>query len=109
LATLLDNALRHTPSGGTVAVTAHPFTDRKKPESVIEVKDSGRGFPEGDAERIFARFEKAPDSTGSGLGLTIARAIIEAHPGTLAAHSDGAGQGAHFTITLPAGSPRAPE
>jgi signal transduction histidine kinase len=81
--------------------------DRKNPESLIEV--SGRGFPEGDAERIFARFEKVPDSTGSRLGLTIARAIIEAHHGTLTAHSVGPGHGAPSTITLPAGSPRSPE
>jgi len=73
------------------------------------VKDSGRGFPEGDAERIFDRFEKATDSPGSGLGLTIARAIVEAHHGTLTAQSDGPGQGARFTITLPAGSLRASE
>jgi len=109
LGNLLDNALRHTPSGGTVAVAAHPFKDGKKPEVVIEVKDSGRGFAEGDAERIIARFEKATDSTGSGLGLTIARAIVEAHHGTLTAHSDGPGQGARFTITLPAGPWRSPE
>jgi len=109
LGNLLDNALRHTPSGGTVAVAAHPFKGGKKPDAVIEVQDSGRGFPEGDAERIFARFEKATDSTGSGLGLTIARAIIEAHHGTLTGHSHGPGQGARFTITLPASSTRSPE
>jgi len=76
--------------------------------AVIEVKDSGRGLSRGDAERIFDRFQKAPDSTGSGLGLTIARAIIEAHHGRLTAHSAGPGQGACFTITLPAYSPGSP-
>jgi two-component system, OmpR family, sensor histidine kinase BaeS len=109
LGNLLDNALRHTPSGGTVAVAAHPFKGGKKPNAVIEVQDSGRGFPEGDAERIFARFEKATDSTGSGLGLTIARAIVEAHHGSLTAHSDGPGQGARFIVTIPASSQRSPE
>ncbi len=109
LGNLLDNALRHTTPGGTVAVAAHPFKGGKRPDAVIEVQDSGRGFPEGDAERIFARFEKATDSTGSGLGLTIARAIVIAHHGTLTAHSDGPGQGARFTITLPASSTRSPE
>ena len=108
LGNLLDNALRHTPSGGTVSMAARPGDD-KKPTALIEVKDSGCGFPEGDAERIFDRFEKAPDSTGSGLGLTIARAIVEAHHGTLTARSAGAGQGARFTITLPASLPRARE
>jgi two-component system sensor histidine kinase BaeS len=108
LGNLLDNALRHTPSGGTVSMAARPGDDKKKPTALIEVKDSGRGFPASDAERIFDRFEKAPNSTGSGLGLTIARAIIEAHHGTLTAQSDGPGQGARFTITLPAGSARDP-
>jgi signal transduction histidine kinase len=78
----------------------------EKRTTVIEVKDSGRGFPEGDAERIFHRFEKAPDSTGSGLGLTIARAIIEAQHGTLTARSDGPTEGACFTIVLPASTLR---
>jgi len=108
LGNLLDNAVRHTPSGGTVAVSAHPDEDKKKPAAVIEVKDSGCGFPEGDAERIFDRFEKAADSPGSGLGLTIARAIVEAHHGTLTAQSAGPGRGASFTIALPAGSSRDP-
>jgi two-component system sensor histidine kinase BaeS len=103
---LLDNALRHTPSGGVVTITARPGMGPKHSTAVIEVRDSGRGFPEGDAERIFDRFQKAPDSTGSGLGLTIARAIIEAHHGSLTAHSTGTGQGACFTITLPANGER---
>ena len=103
LGNLLDNAVRHTPSGGTVAVSAHPVRDGKKSAAVIEVKDSGSGLPEGVAERIFDRFEKAADSTGSGLGLTIARAIVEAHHGTLTARGEGPGRGARFTITLPAG------
>ena len=89
-------------------MAARPGHDKKRSEAVIEVKDSGCGFPEGDAERIFDRFEKAPDSTGSGLGLTIARAIVEAHHGSLTARSAGASQGARFTITLPAGLPRDP-
>ena len=108
LGNLLDNALRHTPSGGSVAVAARPGDGRKRPAAVIAVKDTGSGFPAGDAERIFDRFERAPDSTGSGLGLTIARAIVEAHHGSLTARSAGAGQGARFTITLPAGLPRDP-
>ena len=106
IANLLDNAQRLTPRGGVVTVTARPGTDQKHSTAVIEVGDSGRGFPEADAERIFDRFHKAPDSTGSGLGLTIARAIIEAHHGTLTAQSAGSGQGACFTITLPAHAQR---
>lgn len=103
LGNLLNNALRHTPPGGRVEVVARSGTNRGKPEAVIEVSDSGTGFPVEDAERVFRRFEKASDSPGSGLGLTIARAIVEAHHGTLTARSDGSGKGAVFTMTLPAG------
>ncbi len=101
LGNLLDNALRHTPSGGSVAVTARPGDRTKRATAVIEVTDSGSGFLPADAERVFERFEKAPDSTGSGLGLTIARAIVEAHHGTLTAFSGGPGHGARFTLALP--------
>lgn len=103
LGNLLNNALRHTPPGGTVKVVARSGTNRDKPNAVIEVSDSGTGFPVEDAERVFRRFQKASDSSGSGLGLTIARAIVEAHHGTLTARSDGPGKGAVFTMTLPAG------
>ncbi len=108
LGNLLDNALRHTPSGGSVTVAARPGENKKRSAAVIEVTDSGSGFSDRDPERIFDRFEKAPNSPGSGLGLTIARAIVEAHHGTLTAHSSGVGRGACFTITLPAGLPRDP-
>jgi len=106
LGNLLGNALRHTPQGGTVEVAVRPGADKSKPTAVIEVRDSGEGFSAADAERIFRRFEKAPNSPGSGLGLAIARAIVEAHHGTLTAHSGGSGKGALFTITVPAGSVR---
>jgi signal transduction histidine kinase len=102
LGNLLDNALRHTPRGGSVTVSTREGDTAKRPAAIIEVRDSGSGFADGDAERIFDRFEKAKDSPGSGLGLTIARAIVAAHHGTLVASSPGAGQGARFTITLPA-------
>lgn len=104
LGNLLDNALRHTANGGSVTLDAHPEAGTGRAAAVIEVRDSGDGFPAEDAERIFRRFQKAPDSTGSGLGLSIARAIVEAHHGTLTAHSDGPGKGAVFTITIPASS-----
>lgn len=106
LGNLLDNALRHTPPGGTVEVAARLGADKANPAAVIEVSDSGAGFPEQKSERIFGRFEKATGSPGSGLGLTLARAIVEAHHGTLTAHSDGLGQGALFTVTIPAGAAR---
>ncbi|MGV8909895.1 MAG: sensor histidine kinase [Propionicimonas sp.] len=107
LGNLLDNALRHTPPGGTVTVEARLGENRSRPAAVIEVSDSGIGFPARDAERIFHRFMKGAGSPGSGLGLTIARAIVEAHHGTLTAHSTGPGTGATFTCALPAGTARA--
>ncbi len=108
LGNLLDNALRHTPGGGTVTVTARRGDDPRGATAVIEVTDSGSGFSPADAQRIFERFERVSTSTGSGLGLTIARAIVEAHHGTLTGHSGGPGHGARFTVTLPAGSARPP-
>lgn len=101
ITSLLDNALRHTPAGGTVTVKAGADPDPRHPGAIIEVRDTGAGFPPGDAEKLFRRFHKAPSSAGSGLGLTIARAIVEAHHGTLTADSDVSGQGAQFTITIP--------
>ncbi len=106
ITSLLDNALRHTPAGGAVTMHAGAGPDRRHPEAIIQIRDTGTGFPPGDAETLFHRFHKGPTSTGSGLGLTIARAIIEAHHGTLTAASDGPGQGAQFIITLPAAPPK---
>jgi len=103
LANLLDNALRHTPTGGEVRVVVRADAGC----AVIEVLDTGEGFGHRDAERIFERFYRADSSrtrtsAGSGIGLTIARAIVEAHGGTLTAISDGPGTGATFRIGLPA-------
>jgi two-component system, OmpR family, sensor histidine kinase BaeS len=103
LSNLLDNALRHTPSGGHVgvAVTA------ARSEAVIKVTDDGDGIPPDQLGSIFDRFHRvdqaraSSDGSGSGLGLTIARAIIADHGGTLTASSPGPGEGAAFTLTLP--------
>ena len=84
-----------------MTVTAQPSDTTKGAAAVIAVSDTGAGFTTTEAERIFRRFTKGPDSRGSGLGLTIARAIVEAHHGTLIAHSDGPGKGARFTIMIP--------
>jgi two-component system sensor histidine kinase BaeS len=92
---LLTNAVRHTPAGGTVTVTvAEPAGEVR-----FTVVDSGPGIG-GDPERLFERFARAADSGGSGLGLTIARQLVEAHGGTVVAAND-VGGGARFTVTLP--------
>lgn len=108
LANLLDNALRHTPVDGHVVVT----TGRYGNMIGIKVTDTGDGIPPNQVNSIFERFHRVDpsrysvDGSGSGLGLTIARAIVTDHGGTVAAASAGAGHGATFTVLLPARSPR---
>ena len=101
LGSLLDNALRCTPAGGTVTMAGRPSPSGDA--AVITVTDTGIGLSPAETGQIFRRFAKAADSPGSGLGLTIARAIVEAHHGILTADSEGPGTGARFTIALPAG------
>jgi two-component system sensor histidine kinase BaeS len=100
---LLANALRHTPAGGdvTVAVTA------SEAGVTCEITDSGRGFPADQLATVFDRFTKSGDSCGSGLGLSIARDLVEAHLGVITATNHPAG-GARVAFTIPASIP-APE
>ena len=102
LGALLDNALRHTAKGGTVTIDTNRHDNRCR----IAVTDTGDGFDPLVATKLFERFYRGDSSrtvsgAGSGIGLTIAKAIIEAHHGQLRAHSDGPGTGASFEITLP--------
>lgn len=102
LANLLSNALRHTPPGGRVTLAAH----RAGRDAVeLSVADNGEGIAAESLGRVFARFYRADsarsrDTGGSGIGLTIARAIIEAHGGALRVESEGIGLGARFVVTL---------
>jgi two-component system OmpR family sensor kinase len=100
---LLANALRHTPAGGTITIRAEP-----EPEAVrLAIADTGDGIPATHLPHIFDRFyrtdpARSRDRGGAGLGLAIARAIIEAHGGQISATSDGLpGHGSTFTIRLP--------
>jgi signal transduction histidine kinase len=103
LANLLGNALRHTPAGGRVDITAQGLGD----ELELAVTDNGEGIPPELLERVFDRFFRVdPARTrnrggGSGLGLTITRAIVEAHGGRVWAESAGRGRGARFVVRLP--------
>ena len=99
---LVGNALRHTPQGGRVTVQA-----LRDPGGVrVTVDDTGEGISSEDAPHVFDRFYRGEKSRsratgGAGLGLAIARGIIEAHGGQIGLES-GPGKGAHFYFTLPA-------
>ena len=99
---LVDNALRHTPAGGTVTLAG----GRNEGGVWLQVRDSGPGIAAEDLPHVFERFYRADRARGrheggSGLGLAIARSIVEAHGGSIRAESP-AGGGAVFTIELPA-------
>ncbi len=104
LTNLLDNALRHTPSGASIRLTGSRSSDGKF--SILKVQDEGQGIAPDDLPYIFERFYKADKArtrgaqSGTGLGLAIVRSIVEAHRGTVTAESD-IGQGTTFTVTLP--------
>jgi two-component system, OmpR family, sensor histidine kinase BaeS len=97
LSNLLTNAIRHTPSGGAVLVSA----GRDGAAVAFAVSDTGSGIPTEDLERVFDRFARSPDSGGSGLGLAIARSLVRAHGGEISATSSPDG-GSTFRFTLPA-------
>ena len=98
IANLVANALRHTPSGGSVEVDVRAAEG----EALIAVRDTGEGIPAADLERVFDRYQRHADTGGSGLGLAIVRDLTEAHGGTVTAQSDGvAGRGATFRVRLP--------
>ncbi len=104
---LIDNALRHTPSGGSVDVSLVPGEGSIS----IVVRDTGVGIPFNDLPHIFERFyvvdrSRARDAAGTGLGLSIVKQIVEAHGGTVTAQSE-YGRGATLTCVFPAMRPSA--
>jgi signal transduction histidine kinase len=103
---LLDNALRHTPDGGSVTLIAKGTPDIVQ----MGVKDTGPGIAPEELPRIFDRFYRTDkarrrDQGGSGLGLAIAKSIVQAHGGRIWAESQ-SGEGVTFFIELPTGTPR---
>ncbi|MFI9727002.1 sensor histidine kinase [Streptomyces sp. NPDC052092] len=105
LGNVVSNALRHTPSGGTVTLAARSDGDAV----VVEVTDTGCGIAAEDLPHVFRRFWRAEKSRsrrtgGSGLGLPIVRHLVEAHGGTVGVISE-PGTGSVFTLHLPATVP----
>jgi signal transduction histidine kinase len=99
---LLTNALRHTPPGGTVSLTSNTTPGKV----TIVVADTGEGIAATHLPHIFDRFYRADPARnratgGTGIGLTIARALAQAQGGDLDAASEGVGKGATFTLILP--------
>jgi signal transduction histidine kinase len=101
LTNLLDNALRHTPAGGVVRVNASAEAD----SVLVEVQDTGEGIRAEDLPHVFDRFypgqeERRRNDGASGLGLAIAKGIVEAHGGTIGIDST-VGVGTRVWFTLP--------
>jgi signal transduction histidine kinase len=99
---LLSNAVKFTPSGGSIVVEASASSG----SAIVRVSDTGAGIEAAFLPHVFERFRQADGSTtrgagGLGLGLFIARQLVEAQSGTIEATSEGQGRGATFTITLP--------
>jgi two-component system phosphate regulon sensor histidine kinase PhoR len=99
-ANLVHNATKHTPSGGEIRLSA----TRDDGAVTFSVIDTGEGIAASELDRVFERFYKSDRSRadgGAGLGLSIAKHIVEAHGGTIRASSAGPGRGATFSFTLP--------
>jgi signal transduction histidine kinase len=103
IANLLDNAIKYTPVGGSVEVTANTGNNDTV---TIAVKDTGSGISEKDIPHIFERFYRCDPSrseAGIGLGLSFARAVARAHGGDIDVFSKPE-QGSTFTVTIPGAS-----
>ena len=99
LSNLLDNAIKYTPSGGSVTVSL----EEKEEHQEITIKDTGIGISPNDLPRIFERFyrcDRSRSQEGIGLGLSLARAIARAHGGDILVTSL-LNQGSTFIVTLP--------
>lgn len=103
LANLLDNAVKYTPEGGRVTVGAR----REGEQVVITVSDTGVGIPPEELPQVWERLfrgDRSRSTPGLGLGLSLVRAIVQAHGGSVAAESR-PGEGARFSLRLPASAP----
>ena len=98
---IIENAIKYTPDGGTIAVTLH----RAGRDAVLEISDTGVGIPEEDLPHVFDRFyrvdkARSRDTGGTGLGLSIVQQIVRLHAGSVTVASQ-PGKGTTFTVQLP--------
>ena len=99
---LVSNAIKYSPEGGAIEVSL----SREGENSVVRVRDQGPGLSPEDVGRVFGRFQRLSakptgGETSTGLGLSIAKRIVDLHRGRITAESAGPGQGATFSISLP--------
>lgn len=103
---LIENAIKYTPPGTPIEIRA----EAREKEIAIEIQDRGPGLPPGEEQRVFEKFYRAREANrpgGIGLGLTIARGIVEAHGGSMtAANREGGGASFRFTLPLEGEPPR---
>lgn len=102
LTNILSNAVKYTEPNGDISVVVHSTADAVR----IEVSDTGIGIPAEQLEHVFEMFARVYDHgsrmpAGLGIGLALARRLVELHGGTMTAHSAGVGQGSTFRVTLP--------
>jgi signal transduction histidine kinase/ActR/RegA family two-component response regulator len=101
LTNLIVNATKYTPPGGTIWLAAR----QERREAVVTVRDNGTGIPAEKLAYIFEMFaqieRQEPDYLGLGIGLTIAKRLVELHDGQLTVRSEGPGKGSEFTVHLP--------
>jgi two-component system OmpR family sensor kinase/two-component system sensor histidine kinase BaeS len=104
LTNLIANALRYTPRGGRIGIHLAATGSGGERGALVSVTDSGPGIPPADLPNVFDRFYKSRDSGGMGLGLSIAKSLVEAHGGTIRAESE-PGRGTTISFSLPFAGP----
>jgi CheY-like chemotaxis protein/nitrogen-specific signal transduction histidine kinase len=102
LANLLNNAAKYTNPGGTISVTAHKVQNHAD----VSVRDNGSGISQEALPHVFEMFSRGDrasgrDQTGLGIGLALARRLVEMHGGAITAHSAGLGKGSEFVVRIP--------